>query len=802
MLLRALRHHALARVPLAGVRWRSGASRSSRPPRAPGGVRPKFAAPPRIDKPRARIAPKALLPLLHEHVRDTAHARMIQQRVSGFLLDVRALAKTFEVLPPQLQNRARVPHLAQREATTEHYVFLLYRCWAVDIGHVLGTRSVDAPAEASVHFGALHELCASYDAYGESALTRACLNAFLTWIETHMQDALSESLDMGVRPSKASKRTLETSAALRTSLTQLAALRSVTDLRTPELAYPMARTLTRQIHLHVGPTNSGKTHGALTALARARTGIYAGPLRLLAHEVWERLNEGTVSPGIPPRACNLKTGEEMRVVDPLAGLVSCTVEMADPTTPYDVAVIDEIQMIGDLSRGAAWTQAVLGLTAKEMHICGEASVVPLIKSLAELCGDHVHVHEYERLTPLSVAPRSLEGDLTRIQRGDCVVAFSRTGIFRLKQQIESKTKLQCAVAYGALPPETKSEQAKLFNSGKLDVMVASDAIGMGLNLRIKRIVFDTLSKWNGETMVPLSVSQIKQIAGRAGRYGTQDEGEASGLVLTKDEREMGALRAALAAPAAPITRAVIQPTSELFTQLSFMLPCLDAQLSKRYLSRPFDSLYQDVALLSQVRSDLFILANFDSQCELAPVVEHRSRGRLTHLEKEKWTNAPVNTRDERIVAWMGNAVEQYARGELVEFELCAEGLGTLEAEADVIREMERAAKNRDAARSAHLPLAHYCEPADNSVLNINTLILLESHHRSLTLYLWLSFRFPLAFCYQKEVQERKMRTEEAIQFCLEAIRVQRAKRLTLLGRSHDVRPEQRSVVELLAQAGM
>lgn len=781
----------LARVPFLVVRWRSNAARQPRKPDKPR-LKDKL---PRNAQAKARLTPGVLLSLLHKHLINKDYLTTVQQHTAGFLLGAAALRETLGVLPAALRDSAKVT-LPPRDANAQLSVALLHRCWVADIGSAFAspTSYVDAQAHSAARFGPLHELSASYEACGQAALTHACINAFLTWLEARLHEALAQPVG------KPRKSDLESSTVLRSALTQLAALRSVTDLRAPELAYPMARTLTRQIHLHVGPTNSGKTHGALTALARARTGIYAGPLRLLAHEVWERLNEGTVSPGIPPRACNLKTGEELRVVDPLAGLVSCTVEMADPTTPYDVAVIDEIQMIGDLQRGSAWTQAVLGLTAKEIHICGEPSVVPLMRNLAELCGDHVHVHEYERLTPLTVAPHSIDGDLTRVSKGDCVVAFSRTGIFRIKQQIESRTKLQCAVAYGALPPETKSEQAKLFNSGKLDVMVASDAIGMGLNLRIKRVIFDTLSKWNGEAMIPLSVSQIKQIAGRAGRYGTQDAGSSSGQAMTKDESEMDALRAALATPAAPISRAVIQPSSELFTILSFLLPRMDMVKTRRYFARPFDALYQDMSLLSQVRSDLFMLANFDSQCELSPVIEYRSRGRLTHAEKEKWTNAPVNTRDERIVVWMGNAVEQYAKGELVVFEQCADGLGTLEAEADVVEAMERAKKSREAATDSQQPLASYCAPGDGDVLNINTLILLESHHRALTLYMWLSFRFPLAFCYQGEVSERKARTEEAIQFCLEAIRVQRARRLALLGRSHEVRPEHRNVVEQLATA--
>lgn len=268
------------------------------------------------------------------------------------------------------------------------------------------------------------------------------------------------------------------------SLSSLSVILSASDLFCPSLNFPNARILTRNLHLHVGPTNSGKTHAALVALTKAKTGIFAGPLRLLAHEVFERINAGTVSPGVPPRACNLLTGEEQRTVDPLAGCMACTVEMAPLDSGIDVAVIDEIQMIGDPQRGAGWTNAVLGLAAKELHLCGEPSVIPLIERMAEACGDNITIHQYQRLTPLKVAEKSLEGELKNVKKGDCVVTFSRSGIFSVKEKIERLTGLKCAVAYGSLPPETKSEQARLFNEvgNEWDVMVASDAIGMGLNL--------------------------------------------------------------------------------------------------------------------------------------------------------------------------------------------------------------------------------------------------------------------------------------------------------------------------------
>ena len=268
--------------------------------------------------------------------------------------------------------------------------------------------------------------------------------------------------------------------------------------------------------MHVGLTNSGKTHNALRALAAAERGFYAGPLRLLAHEIFVRLNDGQIIPaGVDPgaaepdpdtniegadaageqvirkdgdrrfaRPCNLLTGEEQVIVDPDSALLSCTVEMAPTITYHDVAVIDEIQMLADPERGGAWTSALLGISAKEVHLCGEEAAVPLVQAVLRETGDEIIVNRYQRLTPLKIATTSLRGDLRQIRKGDCVVAFSRTTIFDLKRKIEEETGLKCAVVYGGLPAELRNGQAKLFNDpdSGYDVLVGSDAIGMGLNL--------------------------------------------------------------------------------------------------------------------------------------------------------------------------------------------------------------------------------------------------------------------------------------------------------------------------------
>lgn len=270
-------------------------------------------------------------------------------------------------------------------------------------------------------------------------------------------------------------------------VTHLESLIAATDLtHHPFTAYPATRSLRRHFHLHIGPTNSGKTHTALTALSMAERGAYAGPLRLLAHEVWDRMNRGTVGKLTKGqgRQCNLLTGEERRIVAPDAGLISCTVEMLPLQTPFDVVVIDEIQMLGDPQRGSAWTSAVLAVQAKDIHLCGDETTIGLLQNLIKSLGDDMTINRYERLTPLRVAEKSLESDLSHVEAGDCVVTFSRNSIFAVKQQIEKKAGRKCAVVYGALPPETRAEQAKLFNEQKngVEVLVASDAVGMGLNL--------------------------------------------------------------------------------------------------------------------------------------------------------------------------------------------------------------------------------------------------------------------------------------------------------------------------------
>ncbi|CAB4305422.1 unnamed protein product [Prunus armeniaca] len=296
------------------------------------------------------------------------------------------------------------------------------------------------------------------------------------------------------------------------------------DLTKPHTWFPFARAMKRKIVYHCGPTNSGKTYNALQSFMEAKKGIYCSPLRLLAMEVFDKVNGNGVY-------CSLHTGQEKKFV-PFSNHVACTVEMVSTDELYDVAVIDEIQMMADPYRGFAWTRALLGLKADEIHLCGDPSVLDIVRKICSETGDELYVHHYERFKPLVVEAKTLLGDLKNVRSGDCVVAFSRREVFEVKIAIEKHTNLRCCVIYGALPPETRRQQANLFNdqNNEYDVLVATDAVGMGLNLNIRRVVFYGLAKYNGDKTVAVPASQVKQIAGRAGRRGTTfDEVKKVGL---------------------------------------------------------------------------------------------------------------------------------------------------------------------------------------------------------------------------------------------------------------------------------
>ncbi|CAF0847154.1 unnamed protein product, partial [Rotaria sordida] len=240
-------------------------------------------------------------------------------------------------------------------------------------------------------------------------------------------------------------------------LTCMEDLKKISDLRDPANWYSDARAIQRKIIFHAGPTNSGKTYHALQRYMNSESGVYCGPLKLLASEVFFKTNGAGTK-------CDLVTGEERRFADPEgkpANHVACTVEMTNLTNVYEVAVIDEIQMMRDPQRGWAWTRALLGLQAKGIHLCGEKSTVRLVEDLMVTTGDQVEIREYKRLTKLNYQDRALE-TFDNVKSGDCFVCFSKNDIFHITRELERRGH-EVAVIYGSLPPGTKLLQAQRFN---------------------------------------------------------------------------------------------------------------------------------------------------------------------------------------------------------------------------------------------------------------------------------------------------------------------------------------------------
>lgn len=290
--------------------------------------------------------------------------------------------------------------------------------------------------------------------------------------------------------------------------------------------YAATRCENRSFILHIGPTNSGKTHDALQALVEAGEGVYLAPLRLLALETGERLR----TDGHP---CSIVTGEEQSWQKD-ADFLSETVEMADVRQPHKMAVVDECQMIADEDRGGAWARAIMGLNAPVIHLCMSADAENIIRQLIALCGDTCRVIRHERQTPLIA---DVPMDWTDPKKGDALVAFSRRAVLEKASQIE-KRGVTTSVIYGALPWPARREEARRFAEGESQVLVATDAIGMGLNLPIRRVVFTELSKFDGHEKRALKPSEIKQIAGRAGRRGMYDEGHVTTSISEQMNRRV------------------------------------------------------------------------------------------------------------------------------------------------------------------------------------------------------------------------------------------------------------------------
>ena len=445
--------------------------------------------------------------------------------------------------------------------------------------------------------------------------------------------------------------------------------------------YPVARSLKRRITFIHGPTNSGKTYEALELLKAASCGVYLGPLRLLALEIFDTLNYAEVP-------TNLHTGEVIEKI-PGAMHTSSTIEMLNFQAIVDVAVIDEVQMLGDVDRGSAWLQAVLGAPAHHVVLVGSDSALQAVRQLAKITGEPLTEIAKKRLNPLEISASPIK--LSHAPAGSALIVFSRKEALSLATHLRQAGKT-VSVIYGALSPEVRTEQARQFRSGESQYLVATDAIGMGLNLPVHTVIFTQTSKFDGERVAPLTAALTQQIGGRAGRYGLKNVG----CVTALDPHSIKHIQRAFGAQLKQVT-----------APFNFSLMGEVAQSISRHI---------------ESTSVIDVMQFFDHQLPLEP-----------------WLDARVTP-------------EQYMLGKYLDKHAFTLPLKLLLSNAPAVNKGHISAEyfqmvEAVLAGEPNKPHLVTKTPAGMSLQDM------EEHVQKLTLYCWMQQRFPQIFQHREQAQE-------------------------------------------------
>ncbi len=261
----------------------------------------------------------------------------------------------------------------------------------------------------------------------------------------------------------------------------------------------------KKITAVLGPTNTGKTHLAIETMLSFDSGMIGFPLRLLAREVYDKIIKKTELNKVA-----LITGEE-KIIPLNAKYYLCTVESMPIDKELDFVGVDEIQMCSDHERGHIFTDRLLNIRGNKLTmLMGSNSIKKII---SKLDGD-IEFIDRNRLSKLSYAGHK---KISRINRKTAIIAFSAEEVYAIAELIR-RQKGGAAIVMGSLSPKTRNAQVELYQSGDVDFLVATDAIGMGINMDLDHVYFSNLKKFDGKKLRKLNLSEIGQIAGRAGRY--------------------------------------------------------------------------------------------------------------------------------------------------------------------------------------------------------------------------------------------------------------------------------------------
>ena len=335
---------------------------------------------------------------------------------------------------------------------------------------------------------------------------------------------------------------------------------------------------TQKIISLLGPTNTGKTHVAIEKMLEFKSGIFGLPLRLLAREVFDKCVSKVGADKVA-----LITGEE-KIIPSTANYFICTVESMPKDKEVDFVAIDEIQMCADRERGHIFTERMLETRGTKLTMfLGSQVMATIIKELV----DNVEFEKKERYSKLSYSGIK---KISRLERKVAIIAFSIEEVYAIAELVR-RQKGGAAVIMGSLSPKTRNSQVGLYQSGDVDYLIATDAIGMGLNMDINEIYFSNLKKFDGKKTRRLNLIEMSQIAGRAGRYkndggfGTTGECE----TLNSDEIEK------IEKHQLPDTKTIYWRNSSLnFKNPEELISSLELKPNKKNLLRTSDSLDESV----------------------------------------------------------------------------------------------------------------------------------------------------------------------------------------------------------------
>jgi ATP-dependent RNA helicase SUPV3L1/SUV3 len=468
--------------------------------------------------------------------------------------------------------------------------------------------------------------------------------------------------------------------------------------------YPLAREINRKLYFYVGPTNSGKTHQALQELKSSDTGTYLAPLRLLALENYESLTADNIK-------ASLVTGEE-EIFDEDAGHICSTIEMLNYNLEVDVSVIDEVQMLEDEDRGWAWVNAILGSPAKKVIMTGSVNALDIVKKIASYLGEELEIVKFKRKNPIKVLEKPI--NLRDIKKATALIAFSRNDVLRLKSKLSKFHTV--SVLYGNLSPEVRREEAKRFREGKSDILIATDAIAMGLNLPIRTLLFTTDTKFDGKSKRKLTPNEVIQIAGRAGRYGFHEVGHIGATSKSVLAHINHMFHSPMHTIKAPVK---VKATQLQVEELSTFLNTKSLTKILNYFSKhmKYDGPFKAV--------------NIKTMTELAAILDKKSNMSLE--DKYMLSSAPINTRSPLIVDAYLKYINAVLNHKVIKYSTSSKTIGLAKSQEE--------------------------------------LLTAEDEVKKVSLYLWLSYKFPHLFPDSEKAHKTRI---QANNFCESSLKSNRS----------------------------